>query len=586
MTKTSLVDADSLLALEVGSVNTHASLFDMVADRYRFLASGSAASTAEAPMLDIIEGARSAITQLSSVSGRKFIDSDDSLIIPTAKDGAGVDRFVGTISAGEPLKVLAVGLLKDVSLESTRKLIDPFNAVIVDTFSLNDLRSASDQIDAFLRHRPDLVVVTGGSNNGASKSVLELVNTLRMALDLQPSRLRPEVLYAGNEAIVDQVQTMLASLTSFSSVPNVRPSLDVENLIPAETRLVEISRRILGSKILGVQDLDTIAKGHFIPTSIAYGRVVRFLSRLHDSRKGVLGVDIGASTTTIAAAFGGELNLDAYTGFGIGEGLKGLLSTLDPKAVLEWVPFEINEGDVTNYIYNKTIYPSSLPATPEDLAIEHALARQVVRTALNRSKARFPEKLPGPSDPERMPWFEPILVGGSVITQAASLAQSLLLALDSIEPTGISRLILDKNSLAPALGVAAGINSLLSVQVLESNAFLNFGTVISPVGRGRTGIKVLRLKIVYSSGQENTIEVRNGEIVRVPLPIGAAAQVHLQPLNRFDVGMGGPGKSGRLNVVGGHFGLLVDARGRPVRLPKSINKRRQMFDRWYSALSD
>ena len=35
MTKTSLVDADSLLALEVGTIHTNASLFDMVDGRYR-----------------------------------------------------------------------------------------------------------------------------------------------------------------------------------------------------------------------------------------------------------------------------------------------------------------------------------------------------------------------------------------------------------------------------------------------------------------------------------------------------------------------------------------------------------------------
>ena len=58
---TSLIDADSLLAIDVGSITTRAALFDLVDGRYRYLATGCAPTTAGAPYRDIGEGLRGAL---------------------------------------------------------------------------------------------------------------------------------------------------------------------------------------------------------------------------------------------------------------------------------------------------------------------------------------------------------------------------------------------------------------------------------------------------------------------------------------------------------------------------------------------
>ena len=70
----SLVQGDSLLAVDVGGANTRAVLFDVVEGEYRFLASGSAPSTAEAPFKDVSEGARNAIASLQTTTGRVLLE--------------------------------------------------------------------------------------------------------------------------------------------------------------------------------------------------------------------------------------------------------------------------------------------------------------------------------------------------------------------------------------------------------------------------------------------------------------------------------------------------------------------------------
>jgi len=130
------------------------------------------------------------------------------------------------------------------------------------------------------------------------------------------------------------------------------------------------------------------------------------------------------------------------------------------------------------------------------------------------------------------------------------------------------------------LGVIAAINPLLVVQVLESNTFLTLGTVISPVGEARPGAPVLRLRMAYAGGGETTLDVKQGTIELLQLPMGQSAEIHMQPLHRFDIGMGGPGRGGRLRVIGGALGVIVDARGRPLHLPSDPARRRELLSKW------
>jgi hypothetical protein len=251
--------------------------------------------------------------------------------------------------------------------------------------------------------------------------------------------------------------------------------------------------------------------------------------------------------------------------------------------ILRWLHLEIPKDYVRQYLFNKSLYPGSLPATPEDLAIEQALARQVMQLSLEQVMGRLPEN----ENRDRvglLPGFEPIVASGSVLTRAPNLGQSLLTLLDGLQPTGVTTMVLDQHHLSPPLGVAASVNPILAVQVLESSTFLNLATVISPIGNARPGTPVLRVRMVYENGSETSMEIKQGSLDVLQLPVGQSAQVHLQPLQRYDVGMGGPGRGGRLQVIGGALGVVVDARGRPLRLDRNPARRRELINKWRNVL--
>jgi len=581
---TSLIDADSLLAIDVGEINTRAMLFDVVDGRYRFLAMGSAQTTANAPYNDIWEGIRMALDRLQTVSGRVLVGEDERLISPTRTDGAGVDKISATISAGKPLRVVAVGLLEDVSLDSARRLAATTYSRVVDSIGLNDRRKMEARVSALQRLRPDLVIVAGGTEGGASQAVHKLLDTVGLACLLQPESQRPEIMYAGNTMIVDEVKSALENIGSIHVSPNVRPTLETEQLDAPQVYLSNLFRRLRGRQIPGVVELDNITGGNLLPTASAMGRVIRFLSQIYDSSKGVLGVDVGASATSVAAAYSGNLSLRVHPQLGLGEGLVDIFQYFPVEDVNRWLSVEVSNEYVRDYLYLKSLYPATLPATVEDLEIEQALARQMLRLAI-RNMAAESGQLGMRFNLGMVVGFEPILALGSVLTQAPLLQQSLLILLDGLQPLGVTTFVLDQNHITPALGATAALNPILAVQVLESGALLNMGTIISPMGTARFGTPILRVNMKYDGGNEIKLDVKHGSIVVMPLSIGQTAQLHLRPLHRFDVGMGGAGRGGRIRVTGGALGVVIDARGRPLRLPAEPARRRELFKKWQKALS-
>jgi hypothetical protein len=575
----SIVASDSLLAIDVGGIHTRVILFDVVEGQYRYLASGIAKTTADAPFNDIREGIGIALDQLKETTGRVFVDQDEQLITPMQADGSGVDKVVATMSAGPPIKVVSVGLLEDVSLESAINLATTAYSTICERIWLNDRRKTDERVNAILRVRPDLIVVAGGIDGGASQTVMQLLDVIGLASYLQDESQRPEIFFVGNTELTATVKSTLSMLGSVQFAPNVRPDLEKEQLDAAQAQLAHICRRIRGKQIPGVIELDGWANNQLIPSSMSMGRIIRSLSKVYGSNKGVMGIDVGASATTLAASLSGELTLGVYPEYGIGKNLVSLLNHTTYREISRWFHLDISEQMLSDYLYNKSIFPGKVPISKEELDIEEAISRQVIRLSLECILERIKSQPGKPSD-GGLPHFEPILASGSIFTNSAGWSHTLLMLLDGLQPSGITTIVLDLNHLMPALGAAALINPLLVIQSIDTGAFLNLCPVISPVGYAHYGTPILRVKLSFDNGDEKKVDVKMGNIEVLPLLAGQSAQLHLQPLHRFDVGMGGPGRSGRLQVSGGALGVVIDARGRPLRLSKDPARRREMANHW------
>ncbi len=576
----SLVSGDSLLAVDVGGANTRAVLFDGVEGQYRFVAAGMAPSTAEAPFKDVGEGVRNAIGNLQSVTGRTFLGGDRRLVTPTQADGSGVDAFVATLSAGRALKTVIVGLLSEVSLESARRLAETTYARVVDSVGIDDHRPPDQLIDLMLRLQPDLVVITGGTDGGASRSIHKTVEPVGLASYLLAPEKRPAVLFAGNQKQDDEVKQLLGGVTSALQFgPNVRPSLDTEDLDPAARQLADVLLGIRQRQLKGLDVLQEWSNGHVLPTAYAEGRMIRFLGEVYGkTREGILGVEIGASAAVVAAGFADKGTLGVYPQFGLGENLPVLLQYTSLEEILRWTALDVSTGVLRDYIFQKSLYPSTIAVTKEDQSLSQAVTRQALRLAVQTAQRDFPRSAAAPR-PGLLPFFNPILTGGGALTNASTPGQCLLLLLDGIQPVGITTFILDRNNVLPMLGVAASRNSILPVQILESGAFQSLGSVVSLFGSANYGGLLARARLRYSDGRETGVEIKSGGLEILPLPAGEAATLSIQPRHGINAGFGA-GRGGTVTVTGGEMGLVFDGRGRPLTLPEDGGRRRDLLKKW------
>ena len=575
MTSKPSVNPESILAIDFGSVNTRALLFDVVEGQFHFIASGMAPSTVGAPFYDVGESLHFALADLTKVTGRLFTDPQGGhLILPTQPDGSGADRLVASISAGKRLHIFASGLLDEVSLSSAKRLADSTYGDVVIEIGLGDRRSLEEQVDAILQARTEMILLAGGTEGGASRSIARAVELITMVCRMLPKPERPVVVFVGNNSLGDKVKDVVEKMTNVYTAPNVRPSIDVEDLGPGMKELAEIVGLVRTQQIGGLVGLGKISSTPLLPTAYSFGRMVRFFSRIYRADKPVLGVDLGASSTTLAVGNAGELSLNVYP-YGMGQGVEAALNDSALSDFTQWVTDDISEKDVLDALWNKRLYPGSIPMTPQALEIEMALARQNLQLAMRKLLA---------SNPDLVPQFEPIVITGAVLSHAPTRGQALLALLDGLQPVGISTVAIDPNGVLAACGTIADVNALLPAQVADSGALISLGTIICPLCNARRGTSILRARLKYDNGREMRSEIKQGTITVMPLPVGHSAHLNLEPLQTVYINPEKRSGVVNLKVTGGACGVVIDARGRPIQLPKNSEDRSHLLRQWRKLL--
>jgi hypothetical protein len=141
--------------------------------------------------------------------------------------------------------------------------------------------------------------------------------------------------------------------TPVSLTPNLRPAIDQEDLEPARRVLSEVIADARASRISGFDELSHWSGGHLLPTAEAFGRVVRYLSRVYDRRKGVL------ASTSAPARRRLRRRSTATEALGLQRpgagGCAPACSVIARSTRWRWLPFEMAEGDIHDYLSNKAL---------------------------------------------------------------------------------------------------------------------------------------------------------------------------------------------------------------------------------------
>jgi hypothetical protein len=569
-----ILEAETLLAIDVGSVNTRASLFDVVDGRYRLVATGRAASTAGPPLFDVSEGVRQALEQVQSVTGRRLVDESEALIMPASGGASGVDVFVASTSAGPRARTLLVGLMPGVSLESARRLAASCYLEVAAELGLLDRRRDEDRLEVIVRTRPDLVLLVGGTDGGATHSVERMASIVGLGLSLVQGPEKPRLVYAGNQRLAAVIGERLGTSAVVTLAPNVRPTLEAEEIGAVRQRLSEVVHDVRSGRISGLEELRQWSGGHFMNTADGFGRVIRYLSHVSTTARR----SSGSTSVQVRRRSRGFRRI-AFVHRSQAGARAGILRKGGAAEIARWLPIQVPEPRVRDYVLNKSLHPGAIPVQMDELHMEYALAREALRLALASARLDWPagRDLRGGAP---LPPMEPIVASGGVLSRAPRPGYAALAILDALQPVGVVTLILDPHGLTPALGVAGGVLPLATVQALDSGSFVSLGTAVAPVGHGRPGRPVVRLRLDREGGESSEGVLRYGQLAVLPLRQGEFGKLTLRPERGFDVGFGGAGKAGAVRVSGGAVGLILDARGRPLELTRDGGRWRDLVQKW------
>ncbi len=587
----------SILAIDCGSTTTKAILIERGADGFRLAQRGEAPTTVEAPFEDVTRGVLNAVRELEELTGRPLLDGET---IRTPRSGnAGVDLFVCTSSAGGGLQMMVSGLVLQMTGESAQRAALGAGAIVMDVIALNDGRRPHEKIRRLRQLRPDMILLSGGTDGGDTRRVVEMAEILAAA---DPrARLGAgydlPVIFAGNRDAAPMVAECLGSRTALTTVANLRPTLEREDLGPARDAIHELFMEHVMAHAPGYRKLMSWTPVPIMPTPGAMGLIIEQVAR--QERQSVVGVDIGGATTDVFSVFGGVFHRTVSANLGMSYSVSNVMAEAGVENILRWVPFAVDEVDLRNRIKNKMIRPTTIPHTLEDLVVEQAIAREALRLAFEQHKA-LATGLKGIQTERTISDVLDqggsgaslvdltglaLLVGsGGVLSHAPRRAQAMMMMIDAFLPEGYTDLAVDSIFMAPQLGVLSTVHPVAATEVFERDCLVRLGAVLAPLGTGRAGSPCMTVELSDpAGGAPVTRRIPFGAMECLPIPAGGARLV-ASPDRGVDLGLG-RGRPLEMSVRPGGVGLVIDARGRrPFTLPSDAAERQGRLREWNRAL--
>ena len=589
----------SILATDCGSTTTKAILIEYIDGEYRLSYRGEAPTTVEAPFEDVTRGVLNATMEIEELSGRKLLEGDN--IITPQKDNVGADIYISTSSAGGGLQMMVAGVVKSMTGESAERAALGAGSIVMDVLASNDGRKPHEKITRIRQLRPDMILLSGGIDGGTTKHVVELAEILAAA-NPQPrlgKNYKLPVIYAGNKKATLDIKQTLGQLTDLDVTENIRPVLEQENLKPSRDKIHDLFMEHVMQQAPGYKKLMSWTDAPIMPTPGAVGALIEMVAQKENIS--VVGVDIGGATTDIFSVFQKQFNRTVSANLGMSYSICNVLAEATLPNVLRWVPFDIDQKELTNRIGNKMIRPTTVPQSLEELVIEQAIAREALRLSFVQHKS-FAVNLKGvqkertisdafeQSDSGQslvnMMELDLIVGSGGVLSHAPRREQSAKMLIDSFLPEGITGLAVDSIFMMPQLGVMANIDKenlseqarIAALEVFEKDCLIRLGTCIAPVGNLEGDTNILSISLEFENSDKKEINLNHGELIRIEAGY-EEIKATLTPAKGVDVGAGA-GEPINTTIFGGQVGIILDGRGRPLHIDSESSKRISDLKNW------
>ncbi|HBW35820.1 methylaspartate mutase accessory protein GlmL [Desulfosporosinus sp. BICA1-9] len=268
----------AVLLIDFGSTFTKVTIVDL--DSEEIVGTARAGTTIET---SIMEGLKAALAQ-----------------IPEPAGGWNFARKLACSSAAGGLKMIASGLVKELTAEAARRAALGAGARVLQVFSY-ELTPAD--LNRIISYKPDILLLAGGTDGGNKEVLLKNAEMLGKLPQSLP------VVIAGNKVAAAQAAEILRKRHSPVVVAdNVMPELGVLSVESARLAI----RDVFLTHIIQAKGLDTaeeFLERIMMPTPAAVLSAAELLAQGHGSEQGMgelMIVDVGGATTDVYSIARGD----------------------------------------------------------------------------------------------------------------------------------------------------------------------------------------------------------------------------------------------------------------------------------------
>lgn len=359
------------LLIDFGSTYTKVTAVDLEA--LEVISTAKAITTVDT---HILEGLYHALEQIKPPFGGTLPDFKYRLACSSAAGG---------------LRMVAIGLVKDLTVEAARQAALGAGARVLGVYAHQLTRAEVQEIE---RSCPDIVLLAGGTDGGNQDTIIHNARMLAQA------KCGETVIVAGNKSAAEEVRDILLQAGKDARVTgNVLPELNKLNVEPAR----EAIRNTFLEKIVeakGLRRAESYIQGVLMPTPAAVLEAGKLLAKGTEDESGwgeLIIVDIGGATTDIHSMADGFPAKSGVTFKGLPEPfakrtVEGDLGMrVSAKSLLESVGVRrlsaltgISEQEIVSYITRVHANIETLPETEEQWKIDTAMARVATEMAMER----------------------------------------------------------------------------------------------------------------------------------------------------------------------------------------------------------
>jgi uncharacterized protein (TIGR01319 family) len=313
---------------------------------------------------------------------------------------------LATSSAAGGLKIAAIGLVPELTVEAAKRAALGAGAKVVGTYAY---RMSQRELEEIENASLDLILLAGGTEGGESETIIYNAQGLSRLEGLSAP-----IIVAGNKTAADEVSAVLESGgKEFVITENVMPEIGVLEVDNVKTIIRELFiSRIVEAK--GLKNAEDFIDEILMPTPTAVLTAARLLAEGTDGEEGLgelVVLDIGGATTDVHSIAKGDPTEPGLVKKGLPEpyvkrtvegdlGMRYNAATIVQVAGEDLFMQRLRNGkvDFHQMIDRFSVDPGLLPESEGEKALDVHLASYAAQLAMERHAGRI-ETTYGPAGP-------------------------------------------------------------------------------------------------------------------------------------------------------------------------------------------